>query len=183
MIRLSVPEIEGVPPASRSWRRRRRTGLGEFYEVWYCIVNDQKDLRFSVENMLLGKYCVAESRIHQTWDWAKISIHRINNMDCRKIAVKQRKLLKKKEMLTNSFSKICDGNFPKQNNPFNGFLIFRRVRWKLRNSTQWESFKSALYRITFGQSCVGQSCGKVSLIWSESVFRGKVSLMKKETPQ
>ena len=136
------------------------------------------NLRFSMNNNMLGKYCVAASRIHQTWDWGKISIHRINHIDCRKNALKQ--LLNKKKCWT-ILSKICDGNFPKQNNPFNGFLIFRRVRWKLRNSTQWESFKSALYRITFGQSCVGQSCGKVSLIWSESVFRGKVSLIKRDS--
>ena len=46
------------------------------------------------------------------------------------------KLFKKEEMLINSISTICGGNFPKQTNSFNGFLIFRKVRW---NPAQWES--------------------------------------------
>ena len=36
--------------------------------------------------------------------------------------------LNKEEMLINSISTICEGNFPKQTNLFNGFLIFRKVR-------------------------------------------------------
>ena len=38
------------------------------------MITKMMNFRFSLENML-GKYCVAASRIHQTWDWWKISIH------------------------------------------------------------------------------------------------------------
>ena len=46
----------------------------------------------------------------------------------RKKYLAESKFFNRKQMLTDSFYDICDGNFLPKNNPFNGFLIFRKVR-------------------------------------------------------